>query len=232
VTEKSESRATQLVNWLIDHAVDGVPPLSSAEALAREYLSDPAYTNNTARIEALIKWESSKNFAAGFLTGLGGVLTMPVTVPGSLAATWVIQARMAAAIALIHGHDLRSDRVRTFVMLAILGDSAKEVLKDVGLRFGMKAAEKAILRIPGRLLAEVNRRVGFRLLSRASGRGLVTLVRVVPVAGGLVGGGLDAFSCRAVGRFAHKLFARDLPEPRPTPLIEEGIDAEVIEGEE
>jgi len=74
-----------------------------AAGLAAEYLGDDKYRDDGARVAALIKWETAKNFTTGFLTGLGGFITLPVAVPAALAASWVVQARMAAAIACIYG---------------------------------------------------------------------------------------------------------------------------------
>jgi hypothetical protein len=115
--------ALKLADWITDRSIAGISPLSSASDLATRYLIDQGYANNDKRVDALIRWETSKNFTAGFVTGLGGVLTLPITVPGSVAASWLIQARMAAAIAAIYGHDPRSDKVRTVVLLALVGDA-------------------------------------------------------------------------------------------------------------
>jgi len=42
-------------------------------------------------VEALLRFEAAKSFAAGFLTGLGGVWTIPVAVPAAVYANWVLQ---------------------------------------------------------------------------------------------------------------------------------------------
>jgi len=201
-----ESKALQLVNWITEKAINGVPPLSSAENLATEYLIDASYASNAARVDSLINWETAKNFTSGFITGLGGLLTLPVAVPAALGASWVIQARMAGAIAQICGRDLTEDRVRTLVLLSLAGDSGKEVLKRAGITVTSKLTQKAIQRIPGRILIEINKRVGFRLLTKAGEKGIVNLMKVVPVVGGVVGGVFDAVTCRTVGYAAKRLF--------------------------
>src|SRR4051812_11667164 len=114
-----ENKALTLVKWISDKAIDGIRPLSSAHDLADEYLIDRGYKNHDARVAALINWETTKNFTSGFVTGLGGVLVLPVALPAAFAASWVIQARMAAAIARVYGHNIHSDRVRTFVIAAL-----------------------------------------------------------------------------------------------------------------
>jgi hypothetical protein len=199
--------ALTLVKRVSEQAITGLGPLKSAEELAEEYMNDNAYSDKAARIQALIRWESSKSFSTGFITGLGGFSTLPAAIPASLGASWVVQARLAAAIARIHGHDLSEDRIRTLVMLSLIGNAAKDELKWVGIRLGNQLATRAIRQISGRMLVEINRRVGFRMLAKAGEKGVLNLSRLVPVAGGLVGGTFDAVACRAVGHMADTLFA-------------------------
>src|SRR5690348_16655371 len=128
IPKSTQTHALKLVTWISDKAIDGVFPLSSAAALAEEYLIDNSYSDNEDRIDSLINWETTKNFTSGFVSGLGGLLVLPFSLPAGFGASWIIQARMAAAIAKINGHNLDSDRVRTFVMAALVGDSIKDVL--------------------------------------------------------------------------------------------------------
>jgi hypothetical protein len=212
--KNEESRALTLVKWISDKAIDGVRPLSSAYDLAEEYLIDRGYKNHGSRVDALINWETTKNFTSGFVTGLGGVLVLPFSLPTAFAASWIIQARMAAAIACIYGHNIHSDRVRTFVMAALVGDSLKDIAKASGIVIGRGLAKTFIEKVPGKVLIEINKRVGFRLLTTAGEKGAINLMRGVPLVGGVVGGTFDAVACRVVGGNARALFAR---RPQRTP---------------
>lgn len=202
------SNATKVVRYLLDKGIGGVPPLSSSEHLAQEYLLDQGYRDNDHRVASLVRWETSKNFSSGFLTGLGGIITMPISVPTALGASWVVQARMAGAIARIYGHDVTDDRVRTFVLLSLAGDSAKDLIKDAGIRLARSGMRRALAQIPGRALVEINKQIGFRLLTKAGERGIVNLSKAIPLAGGVVGGSLDAMACRIVGKAAKSIFRR------------------------
>jgi hypothetical protein len=199
-------KALALVNWILEHAIAGVAPLTKPEDLAAEYASNGSYRTRAERITALIRWEAAKNFATGFTTGLGGILTLPVAVPAALGAAWILQARLAGAIAILHGHSLRSDRVRTLILLAIAGDSAKDVAKTAGIVVGKRLTANAIRTVPGRVLIQLNRLIGMRLLTKAGQTGAISLTKAIPIAGGLVGGGFDAATCVAVGRVADRLF--------------------------
>ena len=208
----SENKALRLVQWLSDQAIDGIRPLSSARDLADEYLLNRGYKTNSARVDALIKWETTKNFTSGFMTGLGGVLVLPISLPAAVAASWLIQARMAAAIARIYGHDLQSKSVRAFMVAALVGDSLKDIAKASGIVLGRGVATTLANRaLPGKALLAINKRVGLRLLMNAGKRGGTTVVRGVPFVGGFVGGAFDAVACRMAGRSAKALFAK--PDP-------------------
>lgn len=206
-TTPEESKALKVINYIMDKAINGIPPLCSAQDLADQYLIDASYPDNEERIESLINWETTKNFTTGFITGLGGLITLPVAIPSAIGASWIIQARMSGAIAIIAGKDINEDRVRTFVLLSILGDKViKDVLKEAGVRVATKLSQKAISRISGKALIEINKKVGFRLITKAGEKGVINLIKFVPVIAGFVTGGFDAFSCRVVGKTAKRLF--------------------------
>jgi uncharacterized protein (DUF697 family) len=211
--ETSEQGATaaaarKLATWLLEKGIAGAGPLAGARELASEYLADVRYASNDERVDALIERETIKNFATGFVTGVGGAFTLPVSIPSALAASWVIQARMAGAIAHLYGHDLSSTRTQTSVLMSLAGDVARQAIGDLGLPLGPKLTQRAVEQIPGRALVEINKRIGLRLLARAGERSVAGFSRFVPVVGGVVGGTLDAVVCRMVGRTAKSLHRR------------------------
>jgi uncharacterized protein (DUF697 family) len=202
----TDASANRLVQYLLEKGLGGFPPLSSAADLADEYLIDQDFESDDKRVAALMKWEMTKNFTTGFITGLGGIVTLPVGVPSALVASWLIQARMAGAIARIYGHDLDEERVRTMILLSLAGDVARDAMADLGLNLGGRLPQSALKQVPGRALVEINKRIGFRLLSKVGARGVAQFPKVVPVLGGVVGGAFDAVVCRKVGRTAKSLF--------------------------
>jgi hypothetical protein len=206
--DEDESKALQLVKWLTEKAINGIPPLSSAEDLAQEYLIDQGYPDDEERIESLINWETTKNFTTGFITGLGGVITLPVSLPAAFGASWVIQARMAAAIARIAGFDIHSDRVKTFIVACLVGDAMKDIAKTAGIEIGKGLSKTLINKVPGKVLIEINKKVGFRLLTKSGTKGAVNWMKGVPFIGGFDGGVFDASACRIVGKNGKRLFYR------------------------
>lgn len=197
---------SSLMEWLMDKAVNGAAPLSSAENLAQEYLIDQTYADDGERIDALINWETTKNFTAGFITGLGGVLTLPVSVPTDFVASWLIQARMAAAIARICGFDLKSDRVQTFILACLVGDAVKDVGKAAGLDLSDGLTKSLLKKTTSEVAEELQEKVGARLVAMAAKRTASSVAKGIPLIGGLVGGTFDATACHVAGRTAKRLF--------------------------
>lgn len=204
--------ASRIMQSALNHGVYGVGPLAGAVDLASRYHgATHASGGADAAVTALTRHETAKGFAMGFATGLGGVAMLPVALPIGLWAGFVIQARAVAAIAALYGHSVRDERVRALILVCLLGDGFKEVGRQAGIRMANRAAASAVARIPGRALAGINRRIGVRLLTRAGGRGFVSLTRLVPLVGGVLGGVVDAWACRAACRVAVQVFRPGSP---------------------
>jgi len=204
----NDSTLTQVATWLTNVAVDGIGPLSSSSAPAEEYKLDADYPDNDSRVDSLINWETSKNFGTGFVTGLGGFVTLPITLPAGLGAAWAVQARMVGAIAEIYGYSVKDERVKTAILLCLVGGEVVDLLKDVGVKVGTRVTENLIAKIPGRVLVEINKKVGFKLLTKAGEKGIINLSKIVPIIGGPISGTVDALMCRSVGKTAKMVFRR------------------------
>lgn len=146
----------------------------------------------------------------GFVTGLGGFITMPVTVPANMAGALVINARLAAAIAYLRGYDPKDPHVRTVATLIAVGSSAQHVAKAFGIKVGEKVAMEAIKKLPIALIREINKKAGFMLLAKyGTKRSVVTLAKGLPLVGGVIGGTVDATMTSLVGRTAKAMFPID-----------------------
>lgn len=206
----NENFVNNVIEYVVSPAINGVGVLDNAKDLALTYINDASLASKEEKVNSLINWETSKNSIAGFITSCGGVLTIPVGIAGDLMASWVYQARMSAAIAYIYGYDIYDERVKTMVLASILGDCAKEQLvKEVAKEIGVKSATNFIKKsISGKALQAINQKVGYRLLTKAGEKGVINLIKWVPLVGGLIGGAVDCVAWQAVGRTAKYLFAR------------------------
>ena len=144
----------------------------------------------------------------GFLTGLGGFVTMPVSLPVNVAEFYLQAVRMVGGIATLRGHDIDDPRVRTAILLTLVGSDADAVLKKAGMTSAASGAvtSYALKGLPPAALMIVNKAVGFRLMRGVSEKLLSRFGRGLPVAGGLLGGGIDGFMMKKIADHAMKEF--------------------------
>lgn len=113
---------------------------------------------------------------------------------------------MIACTAYLSGYDLNSDQTQTFVYACLAGVAVSEVLKQAGIKFGLKFAEGLIKKIPGKVLVKINQKVGFRFITKFGTKGLINLGKMVPGVGAVVGGGLDLVETKIIANRAYKWF--------------------------
>ena len=200
----TESKIMDVLNWSYDKAVQGVAGLDSAYDLADDYLKQEGSLH--AQANSLIRWQNTKAGTSGFLTGLGGIITLPVAIPANVASVMYVQIRMIAALAHMGGHNLNDDRVKSLVFVCLTGNAAKDILKDVGIVVGKKLAENAIKNISGKTITAINKKVGFRLLTKFGEKGAINLGKAIPLFGGIVGATFDSVTTNTVGNIARDTF--------------------------
>jgi len=200
----TEGRMRRAMDWAYEASLNGLPGLPSVYELADSYRKNGG--SKIQQANSLIRWQNSKAGTSGFLSGIGGLITAPVALPANITSVIYIQTRMIAAIALIGGHDLKDDRIQTLVYVCLTGNSAKDILKSTGVVIGNKVAMNAIKKIPGRVLIDINKKVGFRLVTKFGTKGAVNIGRMIPLAGGLIGGTFDLATTNIIGNVARNTF--------------------------
>ena len=201
-----EREMMNLLDVCYDKALQGVLPVEkSIEELAEDYL---AKTNSREKaIDKLIGYQTVLCGTNGFITGLGGLLVLPVAISANVAGVIYVQLRMIAAIAHINGYDIYSDQVRTIAYACLTGSSAANILKNVGIKISEKMAVNALKRVPGAILIKINQQVGFRLVTKFGQKGLVNVIKMMPLVGGVVGGVFDTGMTLTIGNIAKKVFS-------------------------
>ena len=181
-----------------------VPGQKTAAQLAQAYLSKHDTVDQA--IDSLIAWQAGKTAVTGFALGLPGFAFLPATIPADLASLWYVQLLMVAAIAEMYGLDSRDDTVRTLAYASLLGSGVQGALSEVGAAIAVGSAAALIQRkVSGQALKQINKAIGFRLVTKAGKTGVVNLAKLAPIAGGLVGGAMNAVGTAAVGRAAKAL---------------------------
>lgn len=191
-TQVNKGIIAKTLDWAYSKAVSGFTGVDSAYDLGNSYLAQKGSLED--QVDSLIKWQVAKAATSGFVTGLGGVMIMPLTVPANIASVIYVQIRMIAAIAYMGGHDIREDRVKSLIYICMVGNGAKELLKDMSVKAGERLATK---------IAE---KVSINIASKTGQKSVTSLGKAVPVLGGVVGGSYDAITTRVVGKVAKKIF--------------------------
>lgn len=191
-TQVNKGIIAKTLDWAYSKAVSGFTGVDSAYDLGNSYLAQQGSLE--AQVDSLIKWQVAKAATSGFVTGLGGVMIMPLTVPANIASVIYVQIRMIAAIAYMGGHDIREDRVKSLIYICMVGNGAKELLKDVSVKAGERIA------------AKIAEKVSTSIASKTGEKSVTSLGKAVPVLGGVVGGSYDAITTRVVGKVAKKIF--------------------------
>jgi uncharacterized protein (DUF697 family) len=191
-------------DWAYGRALDGLPGLDGAEELAAKYAARHATTD--AAIKALILSQTGLAGGAGFLTGIGGFVSLPIAIPANLASALYIQVRMIAAIAHLRGHDIRTPEVRGLVLACLTGSKAADTLKNAGTRLGVRMTRDIAGWASPALLKKAERMAGASATALTGAGQVATVGKLVPVVGGVVAGGVDAAMTQLVGRAADRVF--------------------------
>ena len=219
----SQEDILKALDTCYEKATNGISKISpSIDQLAGDYLSKHA--SKEKAIKDMLKKQVLKCTTSGFITGFGGAITLPVTIPANIGSVLYVQMRMIACTAYMAGYDISSDQVQTLVYACLAGLSVGEIAKQFGIKFGQKVAVGMIEKIPGKVLTKINQKVGFRLLTKFGEKGLINLGKLVPGVGAVINGGVDFAETKAIAKRAYQMFVEnnfDIGEK-----IDDIIDAE------
>lgn len=205
---EAHGAVSRLIAKILDIGIDGRGPFGGATAVATRARAKAGTTDEA--ISAVIRQHVREGATSGFITSLGGFVTLPVAIPANVFTFYVLATRMVAAVAHLRNYDVASPEVRTAVLLTLIGNNADDVLRRAGVPVpasGGVAGSLVLNRLPKSALMVVNKAVGFRILRSVGERTLTRLGRLVPIAGGVLGAGVDGFLMSQIGRAARREFA-------------------------
>ena len=197
------------VHQTVHRAIHGIGPLPSAASAAWKQLEEQHGVVDEA-VHEVIENHVALSAAQGFAANLGGIATAAVTIPANIAGLGLLQVRMVAAIAHLRGYDLSDGRVRNAILLCTLGEqTVRELIKQKEVPGSPVVLATAPAYDP-ELDTVVASEFTSALVSRILGkRAASTVIRRVPLAGGIWGGGADAYATWQIGRYAaRELLAR------------------------
>ncbi len=193
------------LEWAYDRALmsSPFPGVENSHSLAQNYLAHSGTLEQ--QVDSLIRWQNTKAAAIGFVTGIGGISTLPIMLPGNLASILFVQIRMIAAIAMMGGHDLKEDKVRTLAFACVCGSSTMDIFRSLSIKLG----KHAIAKLNEQLIVKLNAAVGMKLVVRSGEGAAISLGKAIPLVGGLIGGSFDAFTTNMVGNAAKMIFIQE-----------------------
>lgn len=212
------SKMLQIVDWAYERANGDIVGLGTTEEMAKKYLEKEGSV--TKAVDSMVRWQITAAATTGFVSSLGGLATMPLTLPANIAGVLAIQLRMIGAIAELGGYHEATEEKKTGMYLCLLGAQAGNMLSKTTAQFSIKFTTAALQRLPGTVLTQINRAVGFRLFTKFGETGLVNINKMIPVLGGVVGAGVDAFSTYSIAKAAQALFLKDVIDFEKQELVE------------
>ena len=214
-----------LLKPLYNRAVDGLPVLGTPAETAGRFLAGPGTLHE--RAEEMTGTYSLLCGSTGFVFGLGGFLTLPVTLPANIIGVATLQLHLCAATAFMGGHDIHDDEVRARVIACLVSGADAEHLEEtdeateVFDRSAVKLAERGI-----RLLAEGAVGLATRATKWTATKVVTSRLprRSLPIVGGVIGGASDAYSTGKVAEVARRTFLEDTPPLLPIADLEASGD--------
>src|SRR3954467_10941927 len=127
IGELAPGLTTTFVREALHRAIAGVGPLPPASKAAEAQLREQKGDVERAVHEVI---ENHVRYAAaqGFLTNVGGMVTVALTIPTNITGLALIQSRMIAGIAHLRGYDLQDPRVRNAVLATMIGEDGVNTL--------------------------------------------------------------------------------------------------------
>src|SRR5574344_1403626 len=142
-TTITEEEIQEILNTLYIKSVNGIPKVSlPIDDLVEDYISKNDNVEKAAK--SLINNSIVKCGTSGFVTGLGGITTLPANITSVM----YVQLRMSCAIAKMAGYDIHSDQVQTLIYACLTGSAAADILKQTGIKFGNKFGVAMVKKIP------------------------------------------------------------------------------------
>ena len=122
IGELAPGLTTSFVREALHRAIVGVGPLPPASKAADAQLREQK-GNVEKAVHEVIENHVTYAAAQGFVTNVGGLVTLAITIPTNITGLALIQCRMIAGIAHLRGYDLDDPRVRNAILTTMIGET-------------------------------------------------------------------------------------------------------------
>jgi uncharacterized protein (DUF697 family) len=185
-----------LLDRLYQICLTGGYGFASAYTLAEQHKARfPFYSDS---LNNLIKQEANKAGTTGFITGLGGMASLPITLPANALSVLFIQMRLVITIAILQGQDVKDKRIKMLIYLSLCVMASKLKLQQFCLA--------TLLKQPSEVVWKINLSITKQLITILSAKYSVKLIKMLPIFGGVVGAVIDRTVTYRIGQFAKNQF--------------------------
>ena len=193
-------------------------PILLKETIKNEAISIEEYVNhlrtlnpnitNDALAKKIISRRSLKSGGIGAICGLGGIITLPVTMPADIYYSFKIQARMVLSLAFIYGWNIEDDETVTDILLVMGGNAGINALKNAGIKVGEEFAKKGVEKYVTReVMKKINKTISRKIITKAGEKSFTSFAKLIPLVGAPIGGTFDYVGTRSIGETALKFYS-------------------------
>lgn len=210
VVAVAEGLTSDAFHQVLELAIEGKGKLPGAKVAAKNLLVK--HRDPEVAVDKVVTEHIALAGGQGFATNWGGFLVSLVTIPANIAAAAFVQARMVAAIAHLRGYELKDPRVRSAILMVMLGPSAGAALVARGQ---LPSTPLAIATAPvfdAKLDGQISKALFDRTMNQLGGKRLgVFIGKRIPFVGGGVGAVVDGLATHGIAKHALASF----PSRRP-----------------
>ena len=197
----------RIVTMIRDTGLDGKLAYSSAAETARRAQRGRGRRRPEVAVRRLVRRHRRGVTAGGFVTGLGGFITLPLLLPTNVLEFYIQATRMVGAIAAVRGYDLEDEEIRVRVLAALLGEESGDVLRNVGLGPVAGAAARGMARsLPTTPQSQLAGAIGGRLVRRFGLRSARLFGKAIPGLGAVLGAAADRAQLNRIAKAARAGF--------------------------
>ncbi|MBE9105428.1 hypothetical protein IQ229_10890 [Nostoc cf. edaphicum LEGE 07299] len=160
------------------------------------FLNDSSWHGDKDKMANHAIYESTLwSVGNGIAGGAVGIAGIPFEVAGTLYS----QVKLASTLFAIHEIDTYSQSTQPLVLAAAAGVSVSELANNLGTKAASQAIQKALMSIPGKTFAQINKTLGIKLIAKTGEKTLVNVAKIVPFVGSAAGGTVNGVMMNACG---------------------------------
>jgi len=178
------------IGQIICHAIN------EGKDWGRTFLRDGNWYGDRNRMSSHAIYESTMwSVGNGLWSGLLGF----AGIPSDIAISLYSQVKLASTLFTIHGIDISLPQNHVLVLAAAAGVGLAELANYLGTSVATKAVERALMSVPGKVFAEINKVLGIKIISKAGETTFMNISKLIPGVNSVINGCVNGATMNATG---------------------------------